>query len=57
MIMSQKSKVKGNFTKIGINNNVIGEGAIKAERVLNAWHRYCMQSRLFRLLRFFGLRN
>ena len=48
--MSQKSKVKG-------NHQVIGEGAIKAERILNAWHQYCMESRLFRLLRFFGIRN
>ena len=55
--MSQKAKVTGNFTSIGINNNVIGEGAIKAERILNAWHQYCMESRLFRLLRFFGIRN
>ena len=34
-----------------------GEAQIKAQMVLNAWHNYCMQSRVFRILRFFGLRN
>ena len=34
-----------------------GEAGIKAELVLNAWHRYCMTSRTFRILRFFGLRR
>lgn len=34
----------------------IGEGAIKAESVLNAWLSYCRQSRLYRIFEFFGLR-
>jgi len=36
---------------------VKGEGGIKAQIILDAWHNYCMESRLFRLLRFFGLRK
>jgi|TARA_R110000744_G_scaffold87443_5_gene170699 hypothetical protein len=34
-----------------------GEAGIKAELILNAWHNYCMQSRVYRILRFFGLRR
>ena len=34
-----------------------GEAGIKAELILNAWHNYCMQSRVYRILRFFGLRK
>jgi len=35
----------------------IGEGTIKAHIFLDAWHNYCMESRIFRILRFFGLRS
>jgi len=35
----------------------IGEGTIKAHIFLDAWHSYCMESRIFRILRFFGLRS
>ena len=34
-----------------------GEAGIKAELILNAWHNYCMQSKVYRILRFFGLRR
>ena len=30
---------------------------VKAELILNSWHQYCMESRIFRILRFFGLRK
>ncbi len=35
----------------------IGKGAIKVYIFLDAWHNYCMESRIFRILRFFGLRS
>ena len=38
-------------------NGVIGEPAIKTHIILSAWHNYCMTSRIFRILRFFGFRN
>ena len=34
-----------------------GESGIKAEVVLNAWHNYCMTSRIFRILVMFRLRK
>jgi len=37
--------------------NIIGESQIKAHVVLSAWHNYCMTSKIFRILRFFGLRK
>ena len=36
--------------------NKKGEAQIKAEAITNAWLNYCMQSRIFRILRYFGLR-
>ena len=33
------------------------EGAMKAQVFLRAWHNNCMKSRIFRILRFFGLRK
>lgn len=34
----------------------IGENIIKAEVILSAWLKYCRQSRVYRILEFFGLR-
>ena len=33
-----------------------GNGQIKGEACISAWLKYCMESRLFRILRYFGLR-
>ena len=33
-----------------------GENVIKADVILSAWLNYCRQSRLYRLLEWFGLR-
>ena len=34
----------------------IGENIIKADVILSAWLNYCKESRIYRLLEFFGLR-
>ena len=33
-----------------------GNGQIKGEVTVNAWLNYCMESRIFRILRYFGLK-
>ena len=33
-----------------------GNGQIKAEVCISAWLNYCMESRVFRILSYFGLR-
>ena len=33
-----------------------GENIIKADIILNAWLSYCRESRIYRILEFFGLR-
>tara|TARA_E500000331_G_C17021723_1_gene611097 strand:+ start:67 stop:210 length:144 start_codon:yes stop_codon:yes gene_type:complete len=35
---------------------VKGDGAIKAKIVLSAWKNYCRESRIYRILEWFGLR-
>jgi hypothetical protein len=40
-----------------MQSTTIGERVIKAQIFLDAWHSYCMESRIFRILRFFGLRR
>ena len=34
----------------------IGEDIIKADAILSAWLNYCRESRIYRILEFFGLR-
>ena len=38
-------------------NKKNGEGLIRGEIILNAWHNYCMESKLFRIMRMLKLRN
>ena len=33
-----------------------GENIIKADIILSAWLKYCRESRIYRILEFFGLR-
>ena len=37
--------------------NIPGRRVTKAQVILNAWHNYCMQSRIFRILVKLGLRK
>jgi len=37
-------------------NRPSGENIIKTEIILNAWLRYCRESRIYRILEWFGLR-
>jgi hypothetical protein len=37
-------------------NRPVGENIIKADAILSAWLKYCRESRLYRILEFFGLR-
>ena len=43
------------FLKVN-NFRPIGENIIKADAVLSAWKNYCRESRIYRILEFFGLR-
>ena len=64
--MSEKVKVK-DYNKQRARNMVDrrlsgvdkknGEGLIRGEIILNAWHNYCMESKLFRIMRMLKLRN
>ena len=54
--MSQKPKVKGKINDIKLSRPN-GENIIKTDVILGAWHSYCMESRLFRIMRQLGLRN
>ena len=66
MIMSEKVKVKDYNNMCECNDAVYyecddhkvnGEGLIRGEIILNAWHNYCMESKLFRIMRMLKLRN
>ena len=37
-------------------NRPSGENIIKAEIILNAWLNYCRESRIYRILEWFGFR-
>jgi len=52
--MSEKVKVKDYNKQLEYYN---GEGLIRGEIILNAWHNYCMESKLFRIMRMLKLRN
>ena len=46
-------------TKINHNKpnfRPIGENIIKGDAILSAWQKYCRESRVYRILEFFGLR-
>jgi hypothetical protein len=44
------------YLKINDSKRPIGENIIKAEVILSAWLSYCRESRIYRILEFFGLR-
>jgi glucose-6-phosphate 1-dehydrogenase len=50
MIMQNSKKI------VDRQSRPIGENIIKADAILGAWHKYCRESRIYRLLEFLGLR-
>jgi hypothetical protein len=50
-------KITGNNMKlVKRNGRPIGENTIKANIILEAWLSYCRESRIYRILEYFGLR-
>ena len=51
-----KDKEKKELFLAVSNFRPIGENIFKADAILSAWQKYCRESRIYRILEFFGLR-
>lgn len=49
-------RIKLNKRLNEIEGKMVGNTVIKAERIFNGWKNYCRESRIFRILEWFGVR-
>jgi len=54
--MSDLKMTGNNMKLVNRNGRPIGENTIKANIILGAWLNYCRESRIYRILEYFGLR-
>ena len=61
VISSHGNMVSGEIPRMAVKPPITsayrsGEGLIKAETILASWLKYCRESKLYRILEFFGLK-